>query len=181
MKRFTIFILLCCLFFPRMADAKFSDEYRAKYPRRVKEETKLEASGKKTTNITYNLFKHTLINGRPLQLIVRDIGGIKICSINYGDTTSSPADYAAFTWGDGEYAHDLKPFLSFTDRVGHGRYSHFITTQPTGLELERMKDAVVFSVSGGGSISTPILDSSHKRWKEWKEAIDAAEKIMNER
>ena len=44
-----------------------------------------------------------------------------------------------------------------------------------------MKDAVVLSVSGGGSISTPILDTSHKKWKEWQEAIEAAAELMNER
>lgn len=180
-KLFTIITLLAALLVTNMADAKFSDEYKARYPRRVKVETKLEASGKRTTNTTYTLFKHTLINGCPLRLIVRDIGGIKICSISYGDTTNYPGDYAAFSWGDGEYRHDLKTFLSFTDRVGRERYSHFITTQLSGQDLERMKDSVVFSVSGGGSISTPILDTSHKKWKEWQEAIEAAAELMNER
>jgi len=181
MKRFAFFILLFCLFFSGIADAKYSDEYRAKYPRRVKVETKLEANGKKATKITYTLFKHSLIGGRPLRLIVRDSGGlIKICSITYGDTTESPGTYTAFSWGDGEYAHNLKTFLSFTDRVGRERYSHFITAQPTGLDLKEMKDAIAFSVEGGGNISTPLLDKSHKKWKEWQEAVEAAENLMNE-
>ena len=179
-KLFTVITLLATLMMTSAADAKFSDEYKAKHPRRVKVETRLEPNGKKATKTTYTLFKHTLINGCPLHMFVRDIGGIKICSISYGDTTSYPADYAAFTWGDGEYAHTLKTFLSYTDRVCRDRYSHFITTQPKGPDLKDMKDAVVFSVEGGGHISTPLLDPSHKRWKEWQEAVDAAEKLMNE-
>ena len=181
MRKIFPIVLMISLLIPSIVNAKFSDEYRAKYPRRVKVTTSLQPSGKKLTTVVYTLFKHTLINGRPLQLIVRDRDGIKICSISYGDTTSHPAHYEAFTWGDGEHEHNLKTFLSFTDRAGHGRYSHFITTQPTGADLENMKDAVVFSVTGGGSISTPILDKSHKRWDEWQEAVDAAAKIMNER
>ncbi len=181
-KLFTIVTLLATLLAANVVDAKFSDEYKAKYPRRVKVERRLEPSGKQSTKIVYTLFKHTFSDGSPFQLVVRDSGGlIKICSISYGNITTRPQTYTDFSWGDGEKRHILERFLSYSERLGREKFSNFITSQITGSDLKEMKDAVVFSVEGGGTYSTPLLYPSHKWWKEWQEAVDAAAKLMTER
>lgn len=181
-KLFTVIALMVSLLAANAADAKFSDEYKAKYPRRVKVETRLEASGKESTKTIYTLFKHNLPDGSPLQLIVRDSGGmIKICSISYGNITSRPKTYTDFSWGDGEKSHVLKRFIAYSERLGRERFSNFITAQITGSDLKAMKNAVVFSVEGGGSFSTPLLSPSSKKWKEWQDAVNAAAELMTER
>ena len=42
MKRFALLVLIFTLLLSAVAEAKFSDEYKAKYPRRVKTETRAE-------------------------------------------------------------------------------------------------------------------------------------------
>jgi hypothetical protein len=145
----------------------------------VKVERRLLPSGKRISRATYILFKHTLTDGKPLQLVVRDNGGlIKICSISYGDTTSFPMSYTNFSWGDGEKKHVLKKLVSYSERSGRGSFFNFIDAQVTTSILKEMKNAVVFSVESGGVYSTPLLYQTHKHWQEWLEAIDAAEKLM---
>ncbi len=181
-KLFAIVILLTALMASNAADAKFSDEYRAKYPKRVKVATSQLPSGKMYSTVTYTLFKHKIAAEKQLQLVVRvsdDI--VKICSISFGDFSDNPIRYTCFSWGDGKKKHELKTLLSFSERQRWRRYNNFITAQITGADLEEMKKAVIFSVGGGRAYSTPLLTTSHKSWKEWQEAVDAAAKIMNER
>ncbi len=181
-KIFTIVTLMVALMAANIADAKFSDEYQAKYPRRVKVTTSQLPSGRMQTTVTYTLFKHTLAFENPFQLVVRDSGGlIKICSISFGNITSYPREYSCFSWGDGKERHKLDTLISYSERLRRDKFSNFITTHITKSELEEMKNAIIFSVEGGGTYSTPLLTTSHKRWKEWQEAVDAAAKLMAER
>ncbi len=180
-KMFTIVTLLAALLAANIADAKFSDEYKAKYPRRVKVTTKMQASGKTVTDVTYNLFSHTL-NGIPFKIVLTvsdDI--IKVCLFSAGTATDRPEKLSNFAWGDGEKSHDLKPFISYTERRGHHKYVNFLSSNVMGTDLKKMKNAVAFSIQGPGGYWQPVLYPSHKHWKEWQEAIDAAEKIMSER
>ena len=56
-----------------------------------------------------------------------------------------------------------------------------ITANIRPVDLPGLKTAVVVSVHGGGSLSTPLLYPSRKHWKDWLEALDAAEKLMNDK
>ena len=176
-KLFAIITLLVSLLAANAAYAKFSDDYKAKYPRRVKVETRIEASGKKSTKTLYTLFKHQTSAGW-LILQVYDNDGLKLCSITYGETVSTPKDYSHFSWGDGEKIHEIRRLVSFCEREGRGRYHNFMdaTVQPSEL-----KKAVVLSTHYNGYFSDPILHSSLKYWKEWMEALDVAEKLIKER
>lgn len=182
MKRFAILTLLCCLFFANIADAKFSDEYRAKYPGRVKVTKRMDASGKNSTMTTYKLFKHR-VNDVDFDITLRDFGGlIKFCTLNCGTLTGRPAGLTNYAWGDGEKAHELTWHkIAYIDRFRSGTFFNYLSVEVTKVDLEDMKKAVAFSVQGPGAPNKPILYSSHKRWKDWLEAIEAAEKIMSER
>jgi len=181
MKRFAILILLCCLFFSSIAEAKFSDEYRAKYPRRVKVETELMPNGQRSTRTTYTLFKKGL-NGSPFKLVFTDCNGfLKLCHLIYGTTTNSHIGFTTFSWGDGASVYELKPFLVYSQRRDPGSYFHYVSASINRHDLDSMERAVVLSLHGGGTVSTALLDKTHKRWKEWQEAVIAAEKLMDER
>ncbi len=181
MKRTAIIVLLCSLFFVNIADAKFSDEYKAKYPRRVKVETDMFSSGKIFTRTTYNLFNHTIkdITFSIVVTVSDDI--IKICHFSAGTITERPASLTRFVWGDGKNSHNIKTLMSYTERQGRETFFSFLSSNVMGADLKEMKNAVAFSIQGPGGQWSPILYPTHKYWKEWLEAIDAAEKIMNER
>lgn len=181
-KLFAIVTLLATLMVINVADAKFSDEYRAKYPRRVKVTTKMDASGKSSTMTTYKLFKYR-VNDVDFDITLRDFGGlIKFCTFNCGTLTGRPAGLSNFAWGDGERAHDLNWHkIAYIDRFRSGNFFNYLSVEVTRTDLEEMKKAVAFSVQGPGAPNKPILFASHKRWKDWQEAIDAAEKIISER
>ncbi len=176
-KLFTIVTLLATLLAANIADAKFSDNYKAKYPRRVKMEKSINPNGKNSRMITYTLFKHQISAGC-LMLRVYDNDGLKLCSISYGETVSTPKDYLHFSWGDGENKHEIQRLVSYYERSGRGQYYNFMnaTIQPADL-----KKAVVLSTHYNRYFSDPILHASNKHWKEWMEALDIAEKLIKER
>lgn len=181
MKRTSIIILLCLLFFANIADAKFSDEYKARYPRRVKVETKLEASGHKSTWTTYTLFKYHY-NGSPYKLVLTDCNGFtKYCHLIYGTTTNSPVGFITFSWGDGTSVFELKPLLVFSERRYPGCWFHYVSASINRHDLDSMERAIVLSLHGGGTVSTVLLHKSHKKWKEWEDALNAAAKLMQEK
>ena len=181
MKRFAMLVLIFTLLLSAVAEAKFSDGYKAKYPRRVKVETVMNGSGKQVTDVTYKLFKHT-IQGHPFQIMLYvsdDI--IKICSFSAGHSSNLPESLAEFTWGDGTKEHHIKKSLAFTERRGRNDYFSFLSSDFGAAELEEMKAAVSFSLCGSGGFREPMLYKGHKYWDEFMEAIDAAAKIMSER
>ena len=180
-KLFAIVTLLATLMAANIADAKFSDDYRAKYPKRVKVETKLEASGKRSTKTTYTLFKYHF-NGSPYKLVLTDYGGsIKFCHLIYGTTTNSPVGFTTFSWGDGVSTYELRPFLVFTEHRSRGSYFHYVSVSLDRHDLSSMERSVTLNLYGGGAISTVLLDKSQKKWKEWEEALQAAERLMIEK
>ncbi len=180
-KLLTIVTLLATLLAANIADAKFSNEYKAKFPRKVKVETHLLSSGRKSTRTTYTLFKYHF-NGSPFKLVLTDCDGfLKFCHLVYGTTTSSPVGFTTISWGDGSSVFELKPFMAYTERRHPGSYFHYVSASLSRHNLDSMERSVILNIHGGGSVSAPLLDKSHKKWKEWQEAIDAAEKLMSER
>ena len=175
-KAFAIITLLVALLTSNAADAKFSDEYKAQYPKRVKTQKIITDSGRPTTSTRYKLFSRWLSDGL-FELAVMDYNGIKVCTICYGINGNSPREFLNFTWGDGENAHEIQTLSSESKSIGYNRFSDFIDAV---VDPKLLKTATVISVHDSNLRSEPLIYESHKRWKEWKEAIDAAEKIMNE-
>ena len=176
-KIFTVITLMVALMMANMADAKFSDEYKARHPKRVKVQKIITDSGRPATSTRYKLFSRWLADG-PFELAILDYNGIKICTICYGINGNSPREFVNFTWGDGEKVHEIKTLSSESKSIGYNRFSDFIDAI---VDPQLLKTATVISVHDSNLRSEPLIYESHKRWKEWKEAIDAAEKIMNER
>ena len=176
-KLFAIVTLLATLMVANIADAKFSDEYRTKYPKRVKVEKSIDPNGKPSKMTTYTLFKNEIGAGW-LLLQVFDNDGLKLCSVAYGETLSTPKDYSHFSWGDGEKKHEIRRLVSYYERKGRDRFHNFMnaTIQPSDL-----KKAVVLSAHYNGYYSDPIIHSSHKQWNEFMEALDVAERLIKER
>ena len=176
-KIFTVITLMVALMIANMADAKFSDEYKARHPKRVKVQKIITDSGRPATSTRYKLFSRWLADG-PFELAILDYNGIKICTICYGINGNSPREFVNFTWGDGENVHEIQTLSSESKSIGYNRFSDFIDAV---VDPKLLKTATVISVHDSNLRSEPLIYESHKRWKEWKEAIDAAEKIMNER
>ena len=175
-KILAIVTLLTALLASNVADAKYSDEYKAQHPSRVKTQKTITASGRAAIFTRYKLFSRWFGDGL-LELTVSDCNDIKICTICYRVSGHSPREFVNFTWGDGENVHAIKPISSSCEVIGPNRFSDFIDAEANPKVL---KDAKVISVYDSSCRSEPLIYESHKRWKEWKEAIDAAEKIMNE-
>jgi len=180
-KLFTVIVLMVSLLAANAADAKFSDEYKARHPGRVKVKTSLEASGKKSTLTKYQLFERRTANGN-LSLTIWDTGYFKFCYIAFSSFSGSPVRFTNFAWGDGEKAHDIKTDFSYVEKFRRGGDFHRVAyTKLFTKDIADLKQAVILSIRGGGSNSTPLLYTSHKRWKEWQDALVAAEKFLNEK
>ena len=180
-KLFAVATLLATLMASNIADAKFSDEYKAKYPKRVKVTTEVASSGRKYTRITYKLFSRS-IDGIPFKMVFTTSDDIiKFCDLVYGSVTSRPYGFTGFSWGDGKNRHDIGKRFAYTDRWGRDKYFNFISSGINRSELAEMKNAIILSVHGGGSPTKKLLDKSDKHWKEWEEALNAAIELMNER
>lgn len=176
-KIFTVITLMAALMIANLANAKFSDEYKARHPKRVKVQKIITDSGRPATSTRYKIFSRWLADG-PFELAILDYNGIKICTICYGINGNSPREFVNFTWGDGENVHEIQTLSSESKSIGYNRFSDFIDAI---VDPQLLKTATVISVHDSSLRSEPLIYESHKRWKEWKEAIDAAEKIMNER
>ena len=175
-KLFTVIALLVSLLAANAADAKFSDEYKAQHPKRVKITKTISSTGAPVFSTRYKLFNHWLNNG-PFELAIMDYNGIKICTICYGTTGDTPREFTHFSWGDGSTAHKIQRLSGYCKSIGPDRYSDLIGAM---VDPAVLKQAIVISVHDVSLRSEPILYESHKRWKEWQQAIDAAEKIMAE-
>ncbi len=166
-KLFTIVTLLATLLATNIADAKFSDEYKAKYPRRVKTTTTQLPSGRFSTSTDYFLFK---ANPTGLSLRVSEIDGIKVCFINYVYKGRYWNFYYKISWGDGNASYDNTTLMKYRDTF-RGGVIEIITT---AVNPEELKNAIVFHAHSENYAPEVILNESHKRWKEWQEAVEAA-------
>ena len=175
-KLFTIITLMVAIMVSNMAEAKFSDEYREKYPRRVKTTTKQLPNGQMRTTTEYKLFDREVDNGR-LKLMIYFGDYIDWCYISFtslGNNRLKTID--SLSWGDGKYNHDLKMNFSYlTGSKVRGERS-FAALGTARINPTDLKDAIVINAN-----DEVVFYSSHKRWKEWLEALNAAEKLMSEK
>ena len=114
-------------------------------------------------------------------MTIWDTGSFKFCYIAFSSFGGSPVRFTNFAWGDGEKAHEIKTDFSYVERFRRGGDFHRVAfTKVFTKDIADLKQSVILSIQGGGSNSTPLIYKSHKRWNEWQEALNAAEKIMSE-
>lgn len=167
---------LAALLISNVAAAKFSDEYKAQHPKNVIVKTGQTKAGKMSTHIQYQVLKSPKLGG--LSLTVHDIDGVKTCMLAFSYSGDRWHFYDKFSWGDGKEAHEEKLFLPPTRLVRGGRVTEYIMTLVNPAE---MKTAVVVHAHSERNGDELIMNEANKRWPEWKAALDAAEKLINER
>lgn len=173
-KIIAIVTLLVSLLLSNVAAAKFSDEYKAKYPRRVKTTTTQMTNGQMHTSTEYKLFKRNLPTGRIKLDVTLSEKGPDICFLTvstYGDSELNPI--RELTWGDGQEAHKIKLFYSDFVRSGFRRYAELAIATVSPAEL---KKAIVISLD-----RKAVINESSKYWKEWQEALDTADRLMHDK
>ena len=173
-KIIAIVALLISLLLSNVAAAKFSDEYKAKYPRRVKTTTTQMTNGQMHTSTEYKLFKRNLPTGRIKLDVTLSEKGPDICFLTvstYGDSELNPI--RELTWGDGQEAHKIKLFYSDFVRSGFRRYAELAIATVSPAEL---KKAIVISLD-----RKAVINESSKYWKEWQEALDTADKLIHDK
>jgi len=168
-------VLISSLLLSGTALAKFSDEYKAQHPKDVIVKTTQTKSGKMSTFTQYKIFKAPKLGG--LGLTVNDMDGIKLLAISYSYSGKFWRFYDGFSWGDGKEAHDVKLFIKPNRSVGGGRVVELITALVNPTEMKTAVVVHAHSDKGGNEI---IMNAAHPRWKEWKEALDVAEKLLSE-
>ena len=106
-KILAIVTLLTALLASNVADAKYSDEYKAQHPSRVKTQKTITASGRAAIFTRYKLFSRWFGDGL-LELTVSDCNDIKICTICYRVSGHSPREFVNFTWGNLDNIHEKR-------------------------------------------------------------------------
>ena len=173
-KIIAIVTLLVSLLLSNVAAAKFSDEYKAKYPRRVKTTTTQMTNGQMHTSTEYKLFKRNLPTGRIKLDVTLSDKGPDLCFLTvstYGDSELNPI--RELTWGDGQEAHKIQLFYSDFVRGGFRRYAELAIATVSPAEL---KKAIVISLD-----RKAVINESSKYWKEWQEALDTADRLMHDK
>ncbi|MBQ9698244.1 MAG: hypothetical protein IJV46_06875 [Acidaminococcaceae bacterium] len=175
-KVIAIAAILSTMLLANTAAAKYSDEYKAQYPKNVAVKTSQTKSGKMSTHIQYQVFKSPKLGG--LSLTIHDIDGIKTCMMAFSYSGDRWHFYDKFSWGDGKEAHEEQLFLPPTRLARGGRVTEMIMTLANPAEL---KTAIVIHAHSERNGDELIMNETNKRWPEWKAALDAAEKLMNEK
>ena len=174
MKKKIAFIALLALLFCNAAAAKYSDEYKAQYPKRVKVTTEQTSSGQKSQKVTFKLFDRKLQSGRLKLDVEKNSHSPDLCFLTfstYGDSHINPIKQ--LTYGDGQQTHEINIFYSDVLHPAVGRFAELAiaTVRPEDLQKAVILNAGIIT----------IINESSKEWKEWKAAVDAAAKIIRER
>jgi len=178
MKKIFAFVLTVALLFTNnTAFAKFTDEYKAQHPNRVKTTTEQLPSGQWYTKTEYKLFDRGVEHGRLKLILQLNEKGPDLCFLSFRSLgNSSPKTINSLSWGDGKKAHDIKMFFSYLTGGGHRWDRSYASLGMAHINPSELKQAIVISAN-----DEVVLNQFHKRWKEWQEALDAAEKIFEEK
>ena len=176
MKKKIAFIALLALLLCSTAAAKYSDEYKAQYPKNVTVKTSQTKAGKISKHIQYQVFKSPKLGG--LSLTVHDIDGITTCMMSFSYSGDRWHFYDKFSWGDGKASHDESLFLPPTRLARGGRVTELIMALVNPAEL---KTAVVVHAHSERNGDELIMNEANKRWPEWQAAVNAADRLIKER
>lgn len=177
MKKLFVFILtIALLIASSTALANFADEYKAQHPKRVKTTTEQLPSGQWYTKTEYKLFDRGVAHGRLKLTLQLNDKGPDLCFFSFHSLgNSSPKTINRLSWGDGEKAHEIKMFFSYLTGSGHRGDRSYAALGMAHINPTELKKAIVISAN-----DEVVLNQSHKCWTEWQQALDAAEKILEE-
>lgn len=174
-KLFATILLIAAVLVANVAFAGYCSEYKAKYPKNVKTKTVQLKSGKISTTTDYDVFKS---KGGGLSLKVSDINGIKVAFLSFGYTGDHWRFYDGMSWGDGKEAHDIHLGMKPARQAFRGGVSEVIIAGISPLDLQK---AVVIHVHSERNGNEVAMNAQHKRWAEWKAAVESAVKIAQDR
>ena len=178
------------LMLSNIAFAKFSDDYKAKYPKNVSTSTEQLPSGKMQTTTSYLVFDGAKSTppwspneGRPginyIKLFVIDTNGVKTCTLRIEWAGyDSWKDYDAISWGDGETAHQM-PLKSrpFRGKTYMSNYHEKVRVAANPTDLTK---AIVISAHRENGSSDIVFNQANKDWDKWKASLEDAEKLLAE-
>lgn len=173
MKKLFTAVLIMAMAVSSVAFAGYSDEYKAKYPARVKVKTEQDLSGKVVTTTTYNIFWN-----KNFSLRVRKSNDYKYAYIQYSYMDKRWMFYDGFTWGDGNQIHELKLFIDPVRKVDGTMVYESIMAAVDPVELKNATIVHAYSQQGGPQV---MINLSDPKWSEWKVALDDADKILNDK
>ncbi len=178
MKKIIVMAALLSLLLSNIALAKFSDEYKRMHPDNVTVTTEQAPSGKMVTTTTYKLFRTgKYINAHGLSITLHVTPEFKVCFLSFYEENKFWKFYDGMIWGDGQTAHNIPLFKKPLRKVERGFVRERITAEINPSELKKAVAISVHSERDGTVIS---LNQSNPLWPAWKNALDAAEKIMSE-
>ncbi len=175
MKKLFTAVLIMAMAVSSVAFAGYSEEYKAKYPKNVNTKTIQLKSGKMSTSTNYDVYKSK--NGG-LSLGISDLDGIKVAFLTFGYGGDPWRFYDGLSWGDGQTAHEIKLGMRPTRQAFRGGVSEVIVAGVNPLDLQK---AIVIHAHSGRNGDEIVMNAQHKRWEEWKAAVDAAVKIMQDK
>ncbi len=175
MKKLFMTVLIMAMAVSSIAFAGYSDEYKAKYPKNVKTKTTQMKSGRISTTTDYDVYKAK--NGG-LALRVSDLNGIKVAYLSFSYGGNHWCFYDGLSWGDGQESHDIILGLKPTRQAFRGGVSEVLVAGINPLDLQKAIVIHAHSERNGDEI---VMNAQHKRWEEWKAAVDAAVKIMQDK
>ena len=174
-KKIAIVTALIVLLVSNVALAKFSDEYKAKYPKNVKTSTRQLKSGKISTTTDYDVFKS---KSGGLSLKVSGLSGIKVAFLTFGYAGNSWRFYDGLSWGDGKEAHKIPLGMKPTRQVFRGGVSEVLVA---GINPADLQKAIVIHAHSERNGDEVIMNENNKRWGEWIAAVNAAVMLMQEK
>ena len=175
MKKLFAAVLIMAMAVSSVAFAGYSDEYKAKYPKNVKTKTSQLKSGKMSTTTDYEVFKSKMGG---LTLKVSDLNGIKVAFLSFGYSGDYWRFYDGMSWGDGQESHEIKLGMRPTRQAFRGGVAEVIIAGVNPLDLQKAIVIHAHSERNGDEI---VMNAQHKRWEEWKAAVDSAVKIMQDK
>ena len=170
-KLFTTILLIAAVLVANVAFAGYCDEYKAKYPNKVKIKTEQDLSGKMVTKEEYKLFN----NAKGFTLSLRKSNDYQYAYIQLFYFGKFWRFYNQFTWGDGNTVNNLKLAYDPVRNVGKGHVTEIIeaTINPTEL-----KKAIIVHAHSKQNAPEIMISQTDPRWAEWKTALEDAERLM---
>ena len=158
---------------PGIAEANFHDDYKKTFQHRVTVSTEQDEAGRIVTTERYRLFSQ---NG--VELIYTRSNGYQTTHMTYTYRGKQIKLYDGMTWGDGSTVYNLPLYFNPIRDVHYGTVTEIIAAK---IDPTVFKKALIVSAHSHQYGRETILSSTAHYWPAWKEALEDAEKLMQEK
>lgn len=158
---------------PGIAEANFHEDYKKTFNHRVTVTTEQDEAGRMVTTERYRLFSQ---NG--VELIYTRSNNYQTTHITYTYRGKQIKIYEGMTWGDGTTVYNLPLYFKPIRDVDYGTVTEIIAAK---IDPTVFKKAVIVSAYSHQYGRETILSSTAYYWPAWKEALEDAEKLMQEK